>query len=284
MSDNGTGIVLRSYFALTRPLNSVIGGVSIFIGALLTGSLEPPLSLLLAVLSGMLITGGANAINDYYDIDIDRINRPARPIPSGGVSHRGARIFALTLYAAGIAMAIPISRLCVSIALFAVAGTFVYSARLKRMPLYGNLMVAFITALAFVYGGAAVGRLKESFFPAAFAFLYHLGREVIKDLEDSLGDRISGAETLPLRYGTRVALSVATVSFVLLIVLTFLPFIFSIYGLIYLIAVVLGVDLILVYSIFSAWSDTGHGNLTRLSKILKAGMLFGLFALYLGTL
>ena len=275
---------MTGYIKLARPLNVLIGGVSIFVGALLTGILEPLQTLLYAIASGMFITGAANAINDYYDYDIDRVNRPERPIPSGEVTRSGALIYAVILYAAGISLSIPLGRAGILIALTASYGTYRYSAAYKRMPLVGNLVVAFISALAFIYGGAAVGRIKEALIPAGFAFFFHLGREIIKDMEDAAGDEASGASTLPLAYGEKRALAAMTISFVILIAFTFLPFLFGDYGLIYFFTVFVGVDTVLIYTLFSAWSDSSKTNLGRLSKLLKADMLVGLLALYLGTL
>ena len=110
---------MTGYIKLARPLNVLIGGVSIFVGALLTGILEPLQTLLYAIASGMFITGAANAINDYYDYDIDRVNRPERPIPSGEVTRSGALIYAVILYAAGISLSIPLGRAGILIALTA---------------------------------------------------------------------------------------------------------------------------------------------------------------------
>ena len=74
---------IKGYIALTRPPNLIIAFLSIFIGGFVTGSIQPLVKLLLACFSGMLVMAGANSINDYFDLEIDRINKPKRPLPSG---------------------------------------------------------------------------------------------------------------------------------------------------------------------------------------------------------
>ena len=69
---------IQGYIQLTRPINLIIAFLSVFIGGFVTGTIHPLSKLLLACFSGMLIAAGANSINDYYDLEIDRINKPSR--------------------------------------------------------------------------------------------------------------------------------------------------------------------------------------------------------------
>ena len=147
----------------------------------------------------------------------------------------------------------------------------------------GNGVVSLIAALAFIYGGLAVGRFGPTLIPAWFAFLFHFGREIVKDIQDWAGDTAIGAKTLPIRFGKKTALIVTTYTFILLIISTPVPALFRIYGIVYLIVVILGVDIPLLYVLRSMWRDSGPTNLGRLSFILKVDMLIGLLAIYLGT-
>jgi len=268
---------------LTRPANVLIGSLSIAVGALVTGTLFPFRNVLLACISGGLITGGANGINDYYDIEIDRINKPYRPLPSKALTPSAAFFFALSLFIAGILLGALIHLFGLLIALGASILLYLYSYRLKRLPLVGNLTVSGVSALAFIYGGVAVHRFRATLIPASFAFLFHLGREIIKDVEDMIGDRIQAARTLPLVWGTKPALLLTSVIFVLLIGVTLVPYFLGVYGLWYFVTVVIGVDLFLIYAIYSMWRDPSPRNLHRLSNLLKVDMLVGLLALYFGA-
>jgi len=269
---------------LTRPVNVLIAAASIFIGAFITGTISPVAKVLLACLSGSLIAGAANTINDYFDIDIDRINKSYRPLPSGQISLTLALYFSLTLFAVGIIVGALVNWAAFFIAASSSVLLFMYSAFLKRTVLWGNLAVSFTTALAFVYGGISVGRFTASLIPALFAFMFHWGREIIKDTEDVEGDQANSANTLPVRYGEKAALTVATIIFFVLIVLTLAPYVAKIYGLYYLLIVILGVDAVIIYVIYSMWENPVPANLGRLSTLLKMDMVVGLLAIYIGRL
>ncbi|HDQ44178.1 MAG TPA: geranylgeranylglycerol-phosphate geranylgeranyltransferase [bacterium] len=271
---------ITGYFFLTRPINSLIAFLSIFIGGFITGTIQPLSKLLLACLSGTLITGGANAINDYFDLEIDRVNKPKRPLPAGLVGPRRAYGFALLLFLSGIAVSLFIHLPGFTIALLSSVALYAYSRRLKRTVLWGNLTVAFITGLAFVYGGLAVGRTREALIVGVFSFLYHLAREIIKDAEDVEGDRKDGVVTLPIRYGIPTALAVASGVIGLLILATSWPYLSGLFSIRYFLVVLIGVDGFLVYVLFSMWRNRETKNLGRLAFLMKLNMFVGLVAVY----
>lgn len=273
---------ISGLFSLTRPVNVLIGMLSIFIGALITGTIQPLQQVLLACFSGGIIAGAANAINDYFDLEIDRINRPDRPLPVGKVTPAAANTFSLLLFGLGVLLGALVNLPAFFIALFSAILLYLYSARLKRTLLWGNLSVSLATALAFIYGGVAVNRFYESLIPAGFSFLFHLGREIIKDTQDVAGDAANNAVTLPIKSGTKVALFVATGIYVFLIFMTLLPWFFEIYGFYYLLTVFFGVDLVILVMLVSIWRNPSPKNLGRMSNLLKADMLVGLVAIFLG--
>ncbi len=273
---------LWGHLVLTRPVNVFIGGLSIFVGALVTGTVQPLQRVLLACISGALVAAGANAINDYFDVEIDRRNKPYRPLPAGRVTRRAAKIQALLLLALGSAFGGGIGVLPLLVATLTAVLLYVYSWRLKRTVLWGNVTVSVATALAFLYGGLAVGRPWAASIPAGFAFLFHLGREVIKDVEDMHGDRLEGAVTLPIRHGLRTALGVATAVYALVVLVTPLPYFGRVYGLAYLVVVLAGVDTVVAYVLVQMWRRPEPVVLHRLSELLKADMFVGLVAIYVG--
>jgi len=263
-------------------LNVVIGGLSIFVGALVTGTLQPLPHVLVACLSGSLVAAGANAINDFFDVEIDRRNKPYRPLPAGRVTRRAAQVQAIVLLVLGSALGAVIGALPLAVATSTAVVLYVYSWRLKRTPLWGNLAVSLATALAFVYGGLAVRRPGAALIPACFAFLFHLGREIIKDIEDMEGDRLEGAMTLPIRYGPRRALGLATAVYAMVVVATLLPYLGGVYSRAYLLVVLFGVDTVVAYVVVEMWRRPEKVVLHRLSELLKADMFVGLLAIYLG--
>jgi geranylgeranylglycerol-phosphate geranylgeranyltransferase len=259
--------------------------LSVVIAGILAGEISPPPNLYLAALAAALIAGAANALNDFCDRDIDRVNKPHRPLPSGQVGTKSAIIGAMTLFVLGLAVSSFSGTVTLIIAVAAVVLLVLYDFRLKRRPVSGNLVVAGLGGVTFLYGGAAVGSPYGAIIPAVFAFLYHFGREITKDMEDEPADRTAGAATIPIRYGRRAASMIARSAFILLILLTPLPFILDLYGTWYLVCVVPTVDFLLavvVVGIGPAAGDESIARLNRLNRLLKVGMVLGLVSLFLG--
>lgn len=273
---------INNIVALSRPSNIIIAFVTIIVAAFITGTIQPLSKVILASISATLITAAANAINDFFDIEIDRINKPHRPLPSGKLTARFAKRFAILLFVLGIFIAVFINVTAVVIAISAVILLYYYSFKLKRTVILGNLTVSLVAGAAFVYGGVAVERYQAALVPAIFAFLMHLGREIIKDIQDQEGDTYGAARTLPIQFGNHVALTVTTVVFLVLITATIIPYLTGYYNFLYLVIVVAGVDSVIGYSTIAMWRNTSPENLNRLSDILKIDMAIGLIALYCG--
>ncbi len=274
---------MKPYITLTRPVNFVITALSIFVASLLAGGTHAHiLQMVFASLGGALIGSGGMVINDILDVEIDMINKPERPIPSGAVDRYDAMMFYGALTGAGMIMIAYTTKPAFIIASIAVPLIVLYSRVFKGTPLIGNMIVGGLTGLAFIFGGAAVGNVKQAVMPALFAFLINVGREVIKDMEDVEGDAKNGAATLPVVYGMRNAAIIATMFLVFVMISTVVPFVNGLYGMKYFILVNIGVNLVLVYVLGSLWKDQSVKNLNFLSNILKWDMLVGLIAIYLG--
>lgn len=258
---------------LPRPINCLITLASVLLGGWLgIHNITEPL--LFAALSAALITAGGNALNDLCGITEDRINKPHRPLPSGRLSSGIARIEMGIFLLAGILLALPLPTPALAIVLTAIASLILYNTYLKRVPLIGNLTVSALGGLAFLYGGAAVENLSAPYLIAGFAFLFHLGRELLKDLEDSAGDRQLSGGTVPISWGENTARILITVIFAILIITTPLPALLGIYSSIYL-CLILFLNLLLIFVLIRLWQK---GTLGYLNKLLKAGMLLGLVA------
>jgi len=271
-----------AYLQLIRPVNVAIAAGAVLVGALSSG-VRPGEAVWLACLVAGLITAGGNAVNDVYDLEIDRINRPLRPLPSGRVSRKRAAVLGAILLLCGVGISALLGRWGFLVALLVTLLLVAYSTRLKGTILWGNLAVSLAAGLAFVYGGIAAGRPGPALIPAGFAFLFHLGREILKDAQDVAGDRAGGARTLPAAVGVRESLGWAGLFFILLIVVSPLPYLIGRYSLSYLIVVLLGVDLPLIGVIVSWRRDQRTERLDRLSLILKLIMCGGLAAILAGV-
>ena len=274
--------ILAGSFAISRPVNVLISILSIFVAAFITGTISPLAKVLLACFSGGIIMAASNTMNDYFDLDIDRVNRPKRPLVSGRLTPQFALRLAQLEFGLGIILGIFISFTAFLIALIISSLIIFYSYKLKRLPLVGNLMVSFATSMAFIYGGVAVNRIRQTIVPAVFSFFYHFGREIIKDVQDMQGDATGGARTFPLVYGEKAALQLTTLNFIFLILLLPVPYLIRWYNLNYLLVIILGICPVLFFSLYSIWKDKSPDNLGKISTLLKADMPVGLLAIYLG--
>ncbi len=247
-----------------------------------SGPINLPL-FLLAGLSGALVNAGGNIINDYFDIEIDKINRPDRPLPSGKMSLKDGLSLYLytTLFAFVIVYKINI------LAFFIVVVTslmmFLYSYKLKGIPLVGNIVVSFFTGLAFLFGSVVAGNIYCGIIPAVFAFLISLMREIVKDVEDIEGDKSVHISTYPIKYGIDKSVKLISALGLILIIATTIPFLLKIYNWYYFVFVSLFVNGIIVFIIRELNNNTSQSTLVKASRLLKFGMVFGVIAILIGT-
>ena len=264
------------FFTITRPANAMVSGVTAIIAYLIaTGTVIPSTILLLVIVT--LTTAAGNVINDYFDADIDRINRPERPIPSGIVSPMAARGFAVTLFLLSILIAIFTPPLCFTIVVINILILILYAAKLKSMPVVGNAAVAYLTASIFLFGGAfAGGDALVLMLPlAAITFLATMAREILKDSEDVEGDAEGGADTLPIRIGIRSTSRIAFGFAIAAAVASVFPYLW--WGNWYLVGIVIVDIIILVSAIRTLPCKTpACVRATRSTMLIKAGMFAAL--------
>ncbi|MCC7261769.1 MAG: geranylgeranylglycerol-phosphate geranylgeranyltransferase [Candidatus Latescibacteria bacterium] len=274
---------LHAGMRLPRPLNCLITALSVAVGAVAAGVVPPPVGVWWAALAAALITGAGNTLNDVVDLGIDRINQPQRPLPRGDLGRGSALMLALVQALAGLGLAWWQRPQLGLVALLVIAGLVLYDLWLKRTALWGNLLVSALAAAAFPFGALAAGQLGRAWIPAGLAFLFHLAREIIKDLEDLEGDRAGGARTLPLRVGVPGTARLAAGVLGVLAVFTCWPWVAGIYGWAYL-APVAGVDALLLWAAWRLLRDQGARPSAQLGRRLKWGMLLGLVAVVAGEL
>lgn len=273
----------KAYIQLLRPLNIGIVFLTIVAAAVLAGArVTDWVVVSLAAAAGALIAGGGNAINDYFDVEIDTVNKPERPLPRGAVSGQEAWWLWRLTSSIGALISAFLSPVTFAIALFWVVSLFFYSRLFKRKMLIGNILVAIMTGLAFVYGAVVIGNVEKSWIPALFAFLINLARELVKDAEDIEGDARGHANTLPVKHGVRPTLLLASLVIICLIGATLLPYSGGVYNSTYLLIVSV-VDFALLYVLVSMWRSWSPENLNKLSMTLKLTMVVGLAAIFFGS-
>jgi geranylgeranylglycerol-phosphate geranylgeranyltransferase len=274
---------LIDFLKFLRPINFLItfltAVVAVFICSVDNFSFQVAI---LAGLSAGLTASAGNIINDIFDIEIDKINRPDRPLPSGKISHKEA----LVLYFIFLLLSFILSWFVNQEAFLIVTGTtsllFLYSKYLKKIPLVGNILVALLTGLVFIYGGVAVENPAAAVIPALFAFVINLIREIVKDMQDVEGDKKAGLSTFPIKYGFQKSKSLAVFFAIILILSTCYPFFAHLYKIEYFILVMIFVNPLLIYSVKILFKNHSPQNLNKISNLLKLDMVLGLIAIYMG--
>jgi 4-hydroxybenzoate polyprenyltransferase len=229
------------WLELSRPFTLVAPALGVVSGAITAAGAEPrdawtsDLVLFTAIgaLMAMVLNAANNAINQIYDLEIDRVNKPQRPLTSGRLSIRDAWIFTWVAYAAALILAwfiAPAGRHeAFWIVVVATIFTFIYSCpplRTKQRGIWANLTIAIPRGVLLkVAGWSCVKTIwgVEPWFIGAIFGLFLLGASTTKDFADMEGDAKGGCRTLPLLYGVRRAAWMISPSFVL-------PFLLISYG------------------------------------------------------
>jgi len=220
-------------FTLLPPTLGVISGAITAYGSasnpdpLRRVTLDVVLTVLLGSICAALLNAASNGINQYYDIEIDRRNKPNRHLVTGAISMRSGYIFSLVLYAAallptwlvviypytGLAakMTAPLGyHECFFVYLAGLVFTFIYSApamgRTKRLGMWANVTIAIPRGCLLKVAGwsmvASIASLEPWYIGAIF-MLFLMGASTTKDFSDMEGDRAGGCRTLPIRHGVR---------------------------------------------------------------------------------
>ena len=233
----------------------------------------------------MFYTAGANTLNDYFDYKIDKINRPDRAISSGLVLRNHALIFSFFAFIIGTLFALQLNKnsqlVSIGISLPLIIG---YNAKLKKFPLIGNIVVALILSLSFIYAGFVFDNIKPLIIPALLAFGLTLIREIVKDMADVIGDKSVGLKTFPIIYGENKTIVLCTVLSSLLGIGSFVPFITGYYNIFYGILLILTVEIPLAVVVILLLNKPNITTAKRSAKLLKFCTLGGLFSIYIGTI
>jgi 4-hydroxybenzoate polyprenyltransferase len=223
---------LRAYVDLGRPFTLVapalgfISGALTAIGAaprdaLTAGILIPPL---IGSLMAAMLNAGNNALNQIYDLEIDRVNKPTRPLPSGRLSIPEVWGFTIVTYVLALILAWLVApggrHECFWLVAVAVVCTYLYSVppfRTKRLGIWANLTIAIPRGTLLKVAGWSSAKTiagVEPWYIGAIFGLFLLGATTTKDFADMEGDRRGGCRTLPIQYGVRRAAWMISPSFV----------------------------------------------------------------------
>lgn len=293
---------LKALWELMRLEHGVMLFIAILIGSVIAQKVLynvvgfPPIDkLILIFFTALFLEASTFALNDYYDLDIDKKNkRTDRPLVRGDLSPRTALYLFFILFPLGIISSYFVNLTCFIIALVTALFAILYDAKIKKIKLLGNFYIAYVMAIPFIFGGAAVieGNTFTIVIPpvifiiALIAFLAGSGREIMKDVMDFEGDRKKGVKSFPWYIGIRKSNILVAFFYIIAIALSFAPFLISKYEIYYqnyyyLFPVLITDTMLLSTSLQLIFKKQVHMKLYR--KFTLIAIFIGLLAFLIGA-
>jgi len=272
------------FFKIIRPINCLMIGFGVVIGEImaLNGRLTP-IPALVGFLVAFFLMAATMVMNDYYDLEIDMVNNPGRPIPSGLVSPREALSYSFLLSIIGLVFAALTNLPGFIVATFALGLMMYYNTRGKRTGFFGNVLVSVCVALPFVYGGIVVESVKPVLgIFSTMAFLSNLGREVTKGVMDIDGDALKGIKTVAVLHGPSMASRISALFFASAVLISPIPVVFDMVSTLYIPVVAIADVGFIASSIFLV-KDPSHRNAKTVKSLALIWMSIGLAAFVAGS-
>lgn len=263
---------MNSYVEITRPVTSIMGGLAAIMGLILSDT-QSPILILFAFLAVLSFSGAGMVINDYYDLEIDKINAPHRPLPSGRISKRNALFYSALLFATGLFFSALLNIYCLLLALFNTVLEILYSRNFKRFFLLGNIIVSWFAASTFLFGALLTFNFRIVGLLAILTFLITMGREIFKCIQDTKGDKAMGLDTLPVAAGVGSAKDIARGFIASAVLLSPLPYLLGLFNTSYLTVISAG-DVLLLYALYQ--------DSPKITSMIKIAMFIALLAFLAG--
>ena len=276
---------LIALLSLIRPINSFMIGLAVVVGIAI-GSPDMLFSRLTiyGFITGFSISSYSMIINDIYDIEIDKVNQPDRPLAKQIISINSALSLSLILLLIGLTSSLLISYYNIIItAIFSILSWF-YNIWGKKQGIIGNSIVASSMSIPFIFGGVITGNISLLVWSISLiAFLSGMGREIIKTIADIKGDKIKGIKSVSIQFGSRNAMLIACGFIIISILISFIPVYLNLIQ-IYYIPLLILTDLILLYSIFVLSKNYSKSESLKVKKYILYAMLFGLITFLMNSM
>lgn len=199
---------MKAFIEMTRPPNGLMMVFAVFIGYFIqSGRIPSAMEATLASITAYTLTASSMVVNDIRDREIDAVNNPKRPIPSGIVKVSEALPFAVLLGSLGLLSSALLGWGPIALASLFYGLALLYNLHLKRLGLIGNATVSASIAAPYIYGAVlAEGMVGlDVVIIALMSFLSGMGREVVKGISDVKGDESRGVRTFAISHGVEAA-------------------------------------------------------------------------------
>ena len=290
---------LKAVWELMRLEHGVMLFIGIFIGSVISlGGFDISFwdKFVLTFFTALFLEASTFALNDYFDLEIDKKNkRVDRPLVRGDLKPRTALVLFGIFFPLGIICSFFVNMACFVIALITALLAILYDVRMKKIKVIGNFYIAYVMAIPFVFGAAAVLPEKglsftispSIFILALIAFLAGSGREIMKDVQDYEGDQERGVRSFPKYIGKYKSNVVAGFFYIIAIVLSFIPFVFETFDIyyrnLYYMAIIIITDVMLVITAMQLIFNKDI-NLKKYRKVTLSAIFIGLIGFLVGAL
>ena len=274
---------MKEYFEVIRPINCLMfflaGLFSCYMTIKNIGIFFDN-EVLLGSISLFLICAGGHAINDYFDVQIDKINKPKRVLPSGKLEPKNVLMFSMVLFLISIIISSTINLETLLLSLIICVFLIFYGKYSKMIKIVGNVIVSLIVSLILVYAIFITGKMFPIVWIIPVAFFISMSREITKDIEDVEGDKSISKSSLPLKLGIRSSSIISLLFLLLASIFAYIPYFFGVFN--YRYSLVLLISLII--SIYTSKKFLGQPqkNVKMYQKSLKLWMVLGLIAILVG--
>lgn len=272
--------VVRGYNILVVIVAQYLVSIYIFAAHLPVSAVVFDLNLLMLVLASSATIAAGYIINSFYDSEKDLINRPQKTMIDRLVSQNTKLSFYFILNFLAVVLASYVSFRAVVFFAFYIFSIWLYSHKLKKIPLLGNIFSALLTVTPFFAIFIYYRNFNEDiFFHATFLFLLLSIREMVKDLENLQGDFTQNYQTIPVKFGVRVSKSIISI----FVFLTIIPAVILItsYNLGYMYIYFYLSMVLLVIALIVLWMSNSKQQFWWIHNLLKFVIVLGVLCIVL---
>ncbi len=273
----------KALLQLIRPELPIAAGICVVVGEVIALGKFPVLADgFLGFTLGLFLSSSAMIFNDIFDLEVDRINTPHKPIPSGKVNIREAIVFGILTAVIACWIALMIDPLLFLLSLVLWIMGFLYNWKVKSVGLMGNLIVSLNVGMTLIFGGIIVGQVSNAliWIFGLIAFVFDLAEEIAGDAMDMEGDRKRGSRSLAIVHGKGFALKISAILFGVMILLTLLPILIGETSLAYILPIVI-MDIAIVYFLIRLLRSATHQEGHQAMRGLYISATIGLVAFIL---
>jgi len=274
---------MKEYIEIIRPINCIM---FFFAGLFCCYTVFKNIEVffnyrvLFCSISLFFLSAGGHVINDYFDVKVDKINKPGKVLLLSKIKPKNALIFSIILFFISIITSSMINLRTLFLSIIMCILMIFYGKYSKKIKSVGNFIVSSIVSLILVY----VMFTTDKIFPIVWiilpVFFVNISREIAKDIEDVKGDRLISKSSFPLKLGIKTSSIISILFLILAFVLACIPYFFNVFNYQYFLVLLISLILLLYTSKEFLLQPQKNANIYQ--KSLKAWMILGLIAILVG--